>query len=128
LGVAPRRDIAEEAQGVRLVAPFLVCTGDRQGTFGKGLRFLQPTRQHLCLPQGEGAERLKGFRFRRSRLFHRLREQRHGLGEAPAQCICGPQRRSHPGEPGPEARFLTTTYGLFEWGERSGQVALAEGQ
>ena len=29
-GLALRRNVAEEAQGIRLVAPFLVLTGERQ--------------------------------------------------------------------------------------------------
>ena len=63
-----------------------------------------------------------------SRLFHRLREQRHGVGDAPAQGVRRPQGRSHPGEIDWEVRVLTDAHGPFEQGECPGQVALAEGQ
>ena len=52
-GLAPRRNVAEEAQGIRLVAPFLVRTGERQRPLGEGLRLLQAAGQQLRLPQGE---------------------------------------------------------------------------
>ena len=61
-------------------------------------------------------------------LLHRLREQRHGVGDAPAQGIRRPQGRSHHGEIDREVRLLTDAHGPFEQGERPGQVALAEGQ
>ena len=127
-GLAPRRDLTEEAQGIRLVAPFLVLTGKRQRTLGEGVRLLQAASQHLRLPQGETTERLKGYCFHCSGLFHRLREQRHGIGDAPGQGIRRPQGRSYPGEIGWEVRVLTDAHGPFEQGERPGQVALAEGQ
>ena len=56
-----RRNVAEEAQGIRLVAAFLVRTGERQCALGEGLRLLQAASQHLCLPQGETTERLKAY-------------------------------------------------------------------
>ena len=62
------------------------------------------------------------------RLFHRLREQRHGVGDAPGQGVRRTQGRSHPGEIDREVRVLTDAHGPFEQGERPGQVALAEGQ
>ncbi len=127
-GLAPRRNVAEEAQGIRLVAPFLVLTGERQRTLGEGVRLLQAAGQHLRLPQGETTERLKVDHFRCSGLFQRLREQRHGVGDAPAQGIRRPQGRSHPGEQGRKVRVLTDAHGPFEPGECPGQIALAEGQ
>ena len=57
-----RRDLAEEAQGIRLVAPFLVLTGERQRPLGEGVRLLQAAGQQLRLPQGETTERLKADR------------------------------------------------------------------
>ena len=126
--IALRRNVAEEAQGIRLVAAFLVLTGMRQRALGEGVRLLQAASQQLRLPQGETTERLKVYSFRCSGLFHRLREQRHGVGDAPGQGICRTQGRSHPGEPAREVRVLTDAHGPFEQGERPGQVALAEGQ
>jgi hypothetical protein len=37
-GITPRRNVAEEAQSMRLVTPFLVLTGKRQRMLGKGAR------------------------------------------------------------------------------------------
>ena len=62
-GIAPRRNVAEEAQGIRLVAAFLVLTGKRQRTLGEGVRLLQAAGQHLRLPQGEMTERLIVYSF-----------------------------------------------------------------
>ena len=105
-----------------------MLTGERQRLLGEGLRLLQAASQQLRLPQGETTERLKVYPFHCSRLFHRLREQRHGVGDAPGQGIRRTQGRSHPGEKDREVRVLTDAHGPFEQGERPGQVALAEGQ
>ena len=110
------------------MAPFLVLTGVRQRTLGEGVRLLQAASQHLRLPQGETTERLQAYYVRCHGLFHRLREQRHGVGDAPGQGIRRAQGRSHPGEPDREVRVLTEAHGPFEPGEGPGQVALAEGQ
>src|SRR5712664_3511091 len=85
--LAPRRNVAEEAQGIRLVAPLLVFTGERQCALGEGMCLLQAASQHLRLPQGETAKRLIVCSFRRSALLHRLCEQWHGVTDAPAQSI-----------------------------------------
>jgi hypothetical protein len=61
-----------------------VRSGQCQRPFGKGLRLLQVAGQHLCLPQRETTERLIAEPFRCHNLFQRLREQRHGVGHAPA--------------------------------------------
>ena len=61
--LAPRRNVAEEAQGIRLVATFLVLTGERQRPLGEGVRLLQVASQQLRLPQGETTERLKVYSF-----------------------------------------------------------------
>ena len=50
--------VAEEAQGIRLVATFLVLAGVRQRLRGEGVRLLQAAGQQLRLPQGETTERL----------------------------------------------------------------------
>ena len=67
-------------------------------------------------------------RCRCSALLHRLREQRHGVGDAPSQGVRRAQGRSHPGEIEREVCVLTDAHGPFEQGECPGQVALAEGQ
>ena len=126
--VAPCCDVAEEAQGIGLVAAFLACAGLRQRLLGEGLRLLQAASQQMRLPQGETTERLQPDQFPCSHLFHRLREQRHGIGDAPGQGVRRPQGRSDPGEIEWEVCVLTDAHGPFEPGECAGQVALAEGQ
>src|SRR4029453_17264628 len=79
-GIAMGGNVAEEAQGIRLVAPFLVLMGERQRTLGEGVRLLQAAGQHLRFAQGETTERLKACHVRRSRLLQCLREQRYGVG------------------------------------------------
>ena len=110
------------------MATFLVLPGEHQRALGEGLRLLQAAGQHLCLPQGETTARLIAYHFRGHALFQRLREQRHGVGDAPAQGIRRAQGRSHPWEIEREVRLVTDAHGPFEQGERPGQVALAEGQ
>jgi hypothetical protein len=114
---ALRGDVAEEAQGIRLVAPFLVLTGMYQRPLGESMRILQATSQPLRLPQGETTERLQASHGRCHGLFHCLREQRHGVGDAPDQRIRRTPGRSHPGEPDREVRVLTDAHGPFEPGE-----------
>ena len=89
-GSTMRRNISEEAQGMCLVTTFLLHTGERQRTFGEGLRLLRAISQKLRLPQSETNGRLVDFdyHFRCNGLLHRLREQRHGVGDASAQDIC----------------------------------------
>ena len=55
-GIALRSDLAEEAQGIRLVAAFLVRTGERQRMLGEGVRLLQAASQQMASPR----ERLTG--------------------------------------------------------------------
>src|SRR5207237_10347339 len=97
--LALRGDLTKEAQSIRLVAAFLVGTGMRQRTLGKGVRVLQAASQQMRLPQGEMTERLIAYHFHCSALFHCPREQWHGVGDAPAQGIGRTQGRSNPGEP-----------------------------
>src|SRR5262249_23720066 len=54
-GIAPRCNVAEQAQGICLVAAFLARTGERQRLLGEGLRLLQTASQQLRLPQRETA-------------------------------------------------------------------------
>ena len=55
--------VTEEAQGIRLVAAFLVFTGERQRLLGEGMRLLQAASQQMRLPQGETTEHLKDYQF-----------------------------------------------------------------
>src|SRR5262245_55307862 len=48
-GIAMGSDLAEEAQGIRLIAVFLVGTDGLQRPLGEDVRFLQAARQHLRL-------------------------------------------------------------------------------
>ena len=40
-GLTPRHNVTKEPQGIRLMAAFLVLTGERQRTLGEGVRLLQ---------------------------------------------------------------------------------------
>jgi hypothetical protein len=77
-----RRNVAEEAPGIRLVPVFPVLTGMLQRALGEGLRLLQAAGQQMHLPQGETAAHLKDYHFYCSSLFDRLREERNGVGNA----------------------------------------------
>src|SRR5262249_9387131 len=48
--IATSGDLPKEAQGIRLVAAFLVRTGMRQRPLSEGVRLLQATGQQLRLP------------------------------------------------------------------------------
>ena len=50
-GIAPRRNVAEEAQGIRLVATFLALTSQRQRALGEGVCFLQVPGQTCASPR-----------------------------------------------------------------------------
>ena len=84
-----------------------MLTGERQCVLGEGVRLLQAAGQQMRLPQGETTERLMDYRFPCSALLQRLREQRHGVGDAPGQGVRRAQGRSHPGEIEREVRVLT---------------------
>src|SRR5262249_15928203 len=114
----------EEAQRIRLGATFLMCAGERQRPRGEGLRLLQAASQQMRLNQRETTERLKVNLCCCHRLFDRLREQCHGIGDAPAEGIRRAQGRSRPGQIGREVRVLTDTYSSFEQGERPPQATL----
>ena len=97
-GITPCRNVAEEAQGIRLVATFLVRTGERQRPLGEGAA-PPPGGQPADAPPQERDDRAPGcLACHCRRLFHRLREQRHGVGDAPDQGIRRTQGRSHPGK------------------------------
>jgi len=85
--LAPRRNLAEEVQSIRLVATFLVFTGECQRLFGEGVRLRQVASQHLRFTQGETTERLIASHIRSAGLFQRRREQHHSIGNAPGQGI-----------------------------------------
>src|SRR5262245_14887909 len=127
---APQRDLTEEAQGIRLIAPFLLRTGERQRTFGEGLRLLQTASHQLRFPQGETTERLKTRSCCGNGLFQYLREQWHGVGDAPRQRVRRPQGWRHLGEPGPglEVHLLTEVHRPFKQGQGPGQVTLTKGE
>jgi len=100
----------------------LVLTGMRQRPLSESAGLLQVACQQLSFSQGETTKRLEVFS------FHRLREQWHGVCDAPAHGICCPQGLCHPGKPDPEIRVLTDGQSPFEEGECPWQVALPEEQ
>src|SRR5262249_44251827 len=114
--LTPCCNVAEEAQGICLVAPFLVRTCMRQRTHGEGVCLPQAACQHLCLPEGETTERLKASTFHGKSLFQRLREQQHGVSNAPAQGIGCTQGRGHGGEIEWQVCVLANTDSPFKQG------------
>jgi hypothetical protein len=124
-GTAMYRNLTEEAQGIRLVPSRLEGTGELQCLLGEDLRVLQMAGQHLRLPQGETTFRLRSWPGCCNGPFQCLREQRHGVGNVPAERIRRPQGRSHRVEPDREVCVLTDTEGPFELGEGPAQVTLA---
>src|SRR5215831_17577351 len=61
-------------------------------------------------------------------LFYHPREQRHSIGDAPAQSVRFTQGYSHQGKVGGGVHILTEAHSTLEQEERFGQVTLAEGQ
>ena len=55
----------------------------RRYAAGKGVRVLQMASPQMCLRQGEATEHLLAAHVLCRNLFQRLREQRHGVGDAP---------------------------------------------
>ncbi len=49
--LAPCCDVAEKAQGIRLVTTFLAFTGERQRTLGEGVRLLQAAASMCTSPR-----------------------------------------------------------------------------
>src|SRR5262245_25048532 len=97
-----------------------MLTGECQCLLGEGVRLLQAASQHLRLSQGEVTERLLVYSFDRHRLFQRLRQQRHSIGDTPTQSVCRTQGPSVDTEIAQEARVLTDVQGPFEQGEGPG--------
>ena len=127
-GLVLGMDIPEEPQGVRLLATFLVLTGERQRLLGEGLRLFQVAGQHLRLTQREATERLNVYTFHRNALLQRRREQQHSVSDAPAQRIRRAQVRTDLGEKGRKVCILADAHGPFEQGQCPRQIALAESQ
>ena len=123
----PRRNVAEEVQGIGLAAPFLVRTGASASVCSARVWASSRRPARTCASQSETTERLQSSHVRRHRLFPRLREQ-HGVGHASGQGVRRTQGRRNSGKIARDVRLLTAIYGPFKPGERSGQVALAEGQ
>ena len=82
-GLTLRRNVAKQVQSIDLIAAFLVRMGERKGTLGEGVGFLQAAHPHLCLPQSKGTECLIADHVLSHGLFHHRREQQHGVGTAP---------------------------------------------
>ena len=109
-GFTLRRNRAQEVQGIRLVAAFPGRTRQHQRALGEGVRFLQVARQPLRLSQRETTERLLMGSACRCALVPRLREQRHGVGQASGQGIrclprLPPSAENWPGGPPADRRL-----------------------
>ena len=56
--LATRRNLAEEPQSIRLVATFMMRTGERQRPLGEGVGLLQAVGAQMRLAQGGEQRRL----------------------------------------------------------------------
>ena len=121
-----RGDLTEEPQGIRLVAAFLVRTGMGQRALGEPVRLLQVAMPQIRLPQGELRERLVQRQDSARGLLDRLRQQRHRVGDAPAERVRGAQGRRYQGERGRGIDVLADTHRPFEAGACPVQVALTQ--
>jgi hypothetical protein len=126
--LAPCSDVAEDAQGIGLGIPFVVLAGLRQCPLSMGVRLLQTASAQLGLPQGQTTERLIDDHGCGHGLLQRLREQRHGVGDASAQRVRRPQGHGYPGKIERQVDLATDAHGAFEQGECPGQVTLVEPQ
>src|SRR5262245_15043241 len=74
--IASRVDLAEEPQGVRLVAALAVCAGQTERALGLGVRLLETAGQQMGLAQRQAAKRLKADHLWGQRLFQGPGEER----------------------------------------------------
>ena len=106
------------------VAAFLVRTGERQSPLGQGLRVLQAASQQMRLPPGGDPERLKACHHCAS-VPSPAPEQRHGVGDAPAQGHRPPprpqpSRGKRSGSPRPDRGSRPVRAGGGPWAGRLG--------
>src|SRR5262245_40017848 len=81
--LAPRRNLAQEPQGPRLVPPFLLGTREGQGTRGAYAGLLPAASQEIGLAQPGDKERLVVQESRAVGFRQRLLQQRQRLGDTP---------------------------------------------
>ena len=121
-----RGDLAEEAEGIRLVAAFLVLTGERQRMLGEGVCLLQAAGAAAAPPPGR--RRQSAWKTTAS---HAVVCSRACVSSDTASVMRPPRVYAAPkgaaiGEIDREVHILTDAHGAFEQGECPGQVALAE--
>src|SRR5262249_46465812 len=109
-------------------ATFLVRTGECQRTLGEGVRLFQAASQRLRLPQGETQGRLTSYPPYCADLVPCLREQRHGVGDAPGQGIRRSQGRGGPGGVRLDVPCPAQSKAPFEHGDGLVAVAFVEEQ
>jgi len=81
----PRRDLAQEPQGPRLVPPFLLGTRQGQGTRGAGAGLRLAASQEIGLAQPGNMECLLVQESRAVGFLQRLLKQRQRLGHTTGQ-------------------------------------------
>ena len=90
-GLAPCRDRRRGGAGHTPGGRVPGALGERQGALGEGVR-LRQSGQPADAPLPGRDDRVSAYPpVRWRRLFPRLREQRHGVGDAPGQGICPPK-------------------------------------
>src|SRR5262247_1065897 len=88
--IAPGRNVAQEAQGICLMAASLILTGEHQGTLSTGVRLLQVALQHMRLAQRETTERFDVRSSLRPALLPCPRQEWYGIGETSVQGVRRP--------------------------------------
>ena len=102
--------------------------GESQHAIGDGVSILQTANEYMGCTQRETTQRLKACHVWCHGLFHRLRQQRHSVGDASGQGIGCTYGCRHPWDEDTKVRFPTDANGTFEQRQRSAEVALANSQ
>ena len=108
--VTLRRNVTEEAEGVRLVSTLLVILGEAEGLLGTCERLLGAAGQEIGPAQMHQVEGMAAP----SSLRDGLLQQRQGLGNPPSQGIGGAQGSPHLGKQGRNIPGLAEFKALFE--------------
>ena len=126
-GGAPRRNVAEEAQGIRLVATFLALTGMR--ACARRGRAPPPDRQPASAPPpGRDDRTPEIYSCHGHGLFHACVSSGTASATRPLRVYAAPNGGGELGKRCWKVYVLTDAHSPFEQGECSGQVTVAEGQ
>ena len=124
--IVMRSDLAEESVDPRLVSPFFVRSGEIEGTLRAPDCIIRSLGEFICLTEPGDLERMPAQDSHGSGLFHRLFQERYGIGNASGQGIRSAQRRRDHREPVWVVPGLEEGEGPFEHGDGLEEFPLAE--